>query len=169
MHTERLILRTPQVRDASIYVHINNNPLNSTYDPSPIDPSKAPEAPEKYQQKIPVWREDTAKGVAALMVITLPGDGSDGPEGQGINRETLMKDGEMMKDVVIGQTGFNELKWKTAPDGKVCEKQDGSEGILVADILDAPNYVRKGYAKEAMVAPINYGFDACGVEALLCW
>ena len=51
------------------------------------------------------------------------------PEGQGINRETLMKDGEVTNDVVIGQTGFNKFKWRTVPDGKVCEKQDGSEGL----------------------------------------
>src|ERR1700712_3191012 len=72
IHTKRLVLRTPQVRDAAAYVHLNTNPENNVFDPSPPDSEGRAHNIEKFEGSIIRWRESTAKGEAAFMVVTLP-------------------------------------------------------------------------------------------------
>jgi len=169
IHTKRLIIRTHQIRDAAALLHLNTNPTNNVFDPSPPDKQGRPKTLQRYESDIPKWRTATEKNEYAFMVITLPGDGSDGPLGQRMKREVLVgDDGEITQDVVIGMSGFNELVWRTKPHGG--EPTKPQEGLLVGDIgalIDAPLYVKKGYAKEALVALVDYGFTTMGCDALV--
>lgn len=163
IHTKRLVLRTPQVRDAAAYVHLNTNPENNVFDPSPPDSEGQAHNIEKFEGSIIRWREITAKGEAAFMVVTLPNPvhGEDTPH-DGSQTDSSH---EIEGDTVIGMTGFNELKRKIRPskiNGFDEEYFEGNIGVLI----DAPKYVNKGYGKEALKALIEYGFSTMGCDVL---
>jgi RimJ/RimL family protein N-acetyltransferase len=163
IHTERLVLRTPQVRDAAAYVHLNTNPENQLFDPSPPDSEDRAHTIEKFESSITKWREATAKGEAAFMVVTLPGRLDK--DGTPHDKTQLSTSHEIEGDTVIGMTGFNELKRRTRPsqiDGNNEEYFEGNIGVLI----DAPKYTNKGYAKEALKAIIEYGFSTMGCDVL---
>jgi RimJ/RimL family protein N-acetyltransferase len=161
IYTKRLVLRTPQVRDAAAYVHLNTNLENTVFDPSP--PDSEAHTIEKFEGSIIRWREATAKGEAAFMVVTLPNP----VHGEDTSHERSQTDSshEIEGDTVIGMTGFNELKRKIRPsqiDGSGEEYFEGNIGVLI----DAPKYVNKGYGKEALKAIIDYGFTTMGCDVL---
>ena len=118
---------------------------------------------------IPKWRAATERGEAAFMVVTLPGDGSNGPLGQQMRREDLLGDnGEVATDVVIGMTGFNQFVQKPKRiDGE--DSTAPEKSLLVGDIgmlIDAPQYTNNGYGKEALLAVVEYGFTRIGCDSL---
>ncbi|KAG6356427.1 hypothetical protein INS49_015815 [Diaporthe citri] len=99
---------------------------------------------EKMLPRVDKWAEATAKGSSAFMVITL--------------RET---------DQLIGFGGFNSLP-RTEPlsDQPPWKIRKGSrEGtVLAADVgvsIDH-HYQRKGYAREAVCAVVEHGFEKFG-------
>lgn len=160
IHTPRLILRTPQLRDAPAYFHLTTNPENQIFDPSP--PSEKADSVGKYERCIWEWRENTRKGVAASMVITLPSAHTNRGEAKGAKGEVEEK--EVERDVIIGMAGFNELgrKNKTSKCGVEKEVFEGNIGALI----DSPTYIRKGYGKEALKGLIEYGFEVMGCDFL---
>jgi RimJ/RimL family protein N-acetyltransferase len=143
IHTSRLILRTPQIRDAAAYVHMNTNNENQAFDPSPPDKEGLAHTVEKFETDIPKWREATEKGEAAFMVVTLPGRGDSSDAYLDLLRRKELEgpDGEIIDDTVIGMTGFNALKKRTR------SLADGST--------------------EALHAIVNYGFTTMGCDALI--
>jgi RimJ/RimL family protein N-acetyltransferase len=167
IYTKRLILRTPQVRDAAAYVHMNTNPENNLFDPTPLDSEGRPDTIGKYESDIIKWRETTAKGEAAFMVVTLPPRPETVEASHDLPRMDLEEpSGEIEGDAVIGMTGFNELKRKTrasGAEGGIEEYLEGNVGVLI----NAPGYVNKGYGKEALKALIDYGFSTMGCEVLV--
>jgi RimJ/RimL family protein N-acetyltransferase len=157
IHTERLVLRTPQIRDAAAYVRMHANPENNVFDPSPPDSEGRAHTIEKYENDIVKWREATAKGEAAFMVVALP------PPSYHLDLKASSS--EMKEDTVIGMTGFNEFRRKTRPlaSGHHELYLEGNIGVLI----DAPAYTNKGYGKEALKALIDYGFLTMGCEVLV--
>lgn len=162
IHTKRLILRTPQIRDAAAYVHLNSNPANQVFDPSP--PTNGEHTVEKFEKLIAKWRENTLNGVAAFMVVTLPNCTQNEYE----KEEPMEKEGgggEVEDDIVLGMSGFNELSKRQRISKEGIEKEifEGNIGVLI----DSPAYTHQGYGKEALKALINYGFAEMGCDVLV--
>jgi RimJ/RimL family protein N-acetyltransferase len=170
IHTPRLILRTPQLRDAAAYVHLNTNPENNVFDPIPPDRQGRAHTIERYETDIVKWREATEKGEAAFMVVTLPGygDSADAYSDPVARKELEGSEGEIENDIVIGMTGFNELKWKTRASGADSVGEEYLEGNIGV-LIDAPKYTKKGYGKEALYTIIDYGFTTMGCDILLAY
>ncbi|ROV93640.1 hypothetical protein VMCG_08101 [Cytospora schulzeri] len=136
----RLTIRTAVHSDAEALVAFFTNPANFPWEP------EADLTLEKMLPRIDRWATATAEGSSAFMVIVL--------------RES---------NQVIGFGGFNVLPY-TEPLGSKplweMKKREGPEEgmVLAADIgmsIDH-KYQRKGYAREAICASLEYGFEALG-------
>lgn len=134
----RLTSRTAVPSDGEALVAYFSNPANF---PWPVEKDLTL---EKMLPRIDKWADATEKGRSAFMVIVL--------------RET---------DELIGFGGFNSLP-RTEPlrDQPVwrIRKSSGEESVLVADIgvgIDH-QHQRKGYAREAVCAALEYGFENLG-------
>lgn len=134
----RLTIRTAVPSDGEALVAYFSDPANF---PWPVEKDLNL---EKMLPRIDKWADATTNGRSAFMVITL--------------RET---------NEVIGFGGFNNLP-RTEPLGdkpawKV-RKGSGEGTVLVADVgvsIDH-QHQRRGYAREAVCAVVEYGFDKLG-------
>lgn len=134
----RLTIRTAVPSDGEALVAYFSNPANFPW------PAEESLTLEKMLPRIGKWGDATAKGNSAFMVIVL--------------RET----GQL-----IGFGGFNNLP-HTEPlgDTPAWKIRNGSgEGtVLVADVgvsIDH-QHQRRGYAREAVCAVVDYGFEKLG-------
>lgn len=134
----RLTIRTAVPSDGEALVAYFSNPANF---PWPVEKDLTL---DKMLPRIDKWADATVNGRSAFMVITL--------------RET---------NELIGFGGFNNLP-RTEPlgDKPAWKIRNGTgEGIvLVADVgvsIDH-QHQRRGYAREAVCAVVEYGFDTLG-------
>lgn len=134
----RLTVRTAVPSDGEALVTYFSNPANFPW------PAEKDLTLEKMLPRIDKWADATAKGNSAFMVIVL--------------RET----GEL-----IGFGGFNNLP-RTEPLGDQppwkIRKGSGEGTVLAADVgvsIDH-QHQRKGYAREAVCAVVDYGFEKMG-------
>lgn len=134
----RLTIRTAVPSDGKALVAYFSNPANFPW------PVEADLTLEKMLPRIGKWAEAAAAGKSAFSVIVL--------------RET---------DQLIGFGGFNSLPRTEPPAGKPTweiRKGEGEGTVLAADVgvsIDH-QYQRKGYAKEAVCAVVDYGFENFG-------
>ncbi|KKY36934.1 putative gcn5-related n-acetyltransferase [Diaporthe ampelina] len=134
----RLTIRTAVPSDGEALVAYFSNPANFPW------PAEKDLTLEKILPRIDRWADATAKGRSAFMVIVL--------------RET---------DQLIGFGGFNNLP-RTEPLGDnpawKIRKGNGEGTVLVADVgvsIDH-QHQRRGYAREAVCAVVEYGFEELG-------
>lgn len=134
----RLTIRTAVPSDGEALVAYFSDPANF---PWPVEKDLTL---EKIMPRIDKWADAAAKGSSAFMVITL--------------RDT---------DQCIGFGGFNNLP-RTEPLGDQppwkIRKGSGEGSVLAADVgvsIDH-QHQRKGYAREAVCAVVEYGFDNLG-------
>ncbi|ROW15876.1 hypothetical protein VPNG_02635 [Cytospora leucostoma] len=136
----RLVIRTARPADGEALVAYWTNPANFPWE------AEKDLTLDKMLARIDKWAKATEAGKSAFMVIVL--------------RET---------DEIIGFGGFNNLPY-TRPLGgepiwRMTLKENTEEGaVLVADIgisIDH-RYQRKGYAREAICAQAEYGFETLG-------
>lgn len=131
----RLTIRTAVPSDGEALVAYFSNPANFPW------PAEEDLTLEKMLPRIGKWADATAKGQSAFMVIVL--------------RET---------DQLIGFGGFNNLPRTEPLGGKPAweiRKASGEGTVLVADVgvsIDH-QHQRRGYAKEAVCAVVEYGFQ----------
>lgn len=134
----RLTIRTAVPSDGEALVAYFSNPANF---PWPVEKDLTL---DKMLPRIGKWAEAVAAGKSAFMVIVL--------------RET---------DQLIGFGGFNSLPRTESPAGKSTwdiRKGEGEGTVLAADVgvsIDH-QHQRKGYAKEAVCAVVDYGFENLG-------
>lgn len=134
----RLMIRSAVPSDGEALVGYFSNQANF---PWPVEKDLAL---EKMLPRIDKWADATAAGRSAFMVIVL--------------RET---------DQVIGFGGFNSLPRTEPPGGNPTwdiRKGTGEGVVLAADVgvsIDH-QHQRKGYAKEAVCAVVEYGFKNLG-------
>lgn len=136
----RLIIRTAVPSDGEALVAFFSNPANFPWE------SEKDLTLEKVLPRIARWVKATEEGRSAFMVVTL-------------------REG----DQIIGFGGFNSLPY-TGPLGSepawtMTKKEGPGEGtVLAADIgiSIAHDHQRKGYAREALCAKIEYGFVGLG-------
>jgi RimJ/RimL family protein N-acetyltransferase len=134
----RLTIRSAVPSDGEALVAYFSNPANFPW------PAEKDLTLEKMLSRIDKWTDATAAGRSAFMVIVL--------------RET---------DQFIGFGGFNSLPRIEAPLGKPTweiRKGTGEGTVLAADVgvsIDH-QHQRKGYAKEAVCASVEYGFENLG-------
>lgn len=136
----RITIRTAVHSDGEALVAFFTNPANFPWE------AEADLTLEKVLPRIDRWAKATAEGKSAFMVVVL--------------RES---------NQLMGFGGFNSLPY-TEPLGSqptwTMTKKEGPEGgmVLAADIgmsIDH-RYQRKGYAREAICASIEYGFEELG-------
>lgn len=136
--TSRLTIRTAVPSDGEALVAYFSNPANFPW------PAEKDLTLEKMLSRISKWAEATAAGKSAFMVIVL--------------RET---------DQFIGFGGFNSLPRTEPPAGKSTweiRKREGDGTVRAADVgvsIDH-QHQRKGYAREAVCAVVDYGFENLG-------
>lgn len=134
----RLTIRTAVPSDGEALVTYFSNPANFPW------PAEAELTLEKMLPRIDKWAEATAAGRSAFMVIVL--------------RET---------DQLIGFGGFNSLPRTEPPGDKTTweiRKGEREGMVLAADVgvsIDH-QHQRRGYAKEAVCAVVEYGFEHLG-------
>lgn len=134
----RLTIRTAVPSDGEALVAYFSNPANFPW------PAETDLTLEKILPRIGKWAEATAAGKSAFMVIVV--------------RET----GQL-----IGFGGFNSLPRTEPLGGKPTweiRKGEGEGTVLVADVgvsIDH-QHQRKGYAREAVCAVVEYGFEHLG-------
>ncbi|KUI61186.1 putative N-acetyltransferase p20 [Cytospora mali] len=136
----RLTIRTAVPSDGEALVSFFTDPANFPWE------AETDLTVEKVLPRIDRWAKATEEWKSAFVVV--------------IERES---------DQLIGFGGFNSLPY-TKPLGSesiwTVAKQDGPEGgmVLVADIgmsIDH-RYQRRGYAREAVCALVEYGFGTLG-------
>lgn len=134
----RLTIRTAVPSDGEALVAYFSTPANFPW------PAETGLTLEKMLPRIDRWKDATAAGKSAFMVIVV--------------RET---------DQLIGFGGFNSLP-RTEPLGSKStweiRKAEGEETVLVADVGVSIDHQqqRKGYAREAVCAVVEYGFEHLG-------
>lgn len=134
----RLTIRTAVPSDGEALVAYFSDPANF---PWPVEKDLTL---EKMLPRIDKWADATSKGSSAFMVITL--------------RQT---------DQLIGFGGFNSLP-RTQPLGDqppwMIRKDSGEGAVVAADVgvsIDH-QHQRQGYAREAVCAVVEYGFENLG-------
>ncbi|KAF7981918.1 hypothetical protein HWV62_31527 [Athelia sp. TMB] len=140
IYTPRLILRSAVLEDAEALASLFSNPANSEFEPHKPDSPTA----EKYEIRIAGWEAATAKGESAFMVFALRDQSADeGNEGDA-----------PLGGRIIGMGGFNALPFSFSATDPSTKTLVGDTGVMIDS-----SETRKGYAREALAATIEYGFE----------
>lgn len=99
--------------------------------------------PEVYMGRISRWRKANAEGRYAFLVILLRDSGR-----------------------LIGFGGYNEFRWINSSGSQTEDKKDDLEVDIGAQIDH--RYWRQGYAREAVVAMLEYAFNDLGAVQISC-
>ena len=140
IYTPRLILRSAVLEDAEALASLFSNPANSEFEPHKPDSPTA----EKYRIRIAGWETATAKGESAFMVFALRDKSIDETNGGDV----------LLGGRVIGMGGFNSLPCSFSPTDPSTKTLIGDTGVMIDS-----SETRKGYAREALTATIEYGFE----------
>lgn len=141
--TPRLNIRSPLTRDVPFLLHMFTNPANHTYET--IDPGVSLEV---YDQRVRDWHDNAEAGAQAFLIVCLK------PESGAATDD----------DTPIGFSGYYNIKESGGPqeDGSTQpEVRKSGTGIFI----DAPDYVHKGYAVEALWAVLEFGFASPSATA----
>lgn len=136
----RLVIRTARPADGEALVAYLTNPANFPWE------AEKDLTLDKILPRIDRWAKATEEGKSAFMVVVL-------------------REGDHM----IGFGGFNSFPYTrplgSEPTWRMTLRENTEEGVvLVADIgmsIDH-RYQRKGYAREAICALAEYGFETLG-------
>ena len=141
--TPRLEIRSARPGEGKAIYELLSAPANHVH--TEVEPGISPEV---YEGRILKWRDSTASGKNAFMVVCLRQDDAITQTPSG---------------TVIGFGGFNSL-----PTEPMIESPGSSDLGLLGDIgiLIDHRFWRRGFASEATIATIEYGFNELGVGAI---
>ncbi|MCJ1307378.1 hypothetical protein MMC25_001024 [Agyrium rufum] len=150
IYTPRLIIRTPQLRDAPAFTRIMTRPANIRLEKR--RPTSSP-TDETHREQIRSWRASHEAGTWSMMVITLPS-----PSGTNeIGAPGTENEGEVLNDDVIGIMGLAHIEPRKDKDGTAIE--GGGLSANTGAMIDEP-WLRRGYAEEGMRGTLDAAFRA---------
>lgn len=172
--TQRLIIRSATLKDAEAIAALRGNPDNNPFEG--VDSGD----PEVYRKRILNWQTASAEGRYAFLVIVLCPRSSfiELAAAAGHAESTTEDDVDVDVDVdvdggkLIGFGGYNEFRRVNKPPLLSDDGQQEEEGTIVLEVdigaqIDH-RYRRRGFAREAFVAMVEYAFGELGAAQVAC-
>lgn len=175
INTQRLIIRSATLKDAQAIAALRGNPDNNPFEGADSGD------PEVYRKRILNWQTASKEGRYAFLVIVLR------PHSSFIEQQAAaaVEEGPTEDDVdggkLIGFGGYNEFRrvikqpLLSSDDGGQGEGEEVEEEGTTTTVLEVDigaqidhRYWRRGLAREAFVAMVEYAFGELGAAQVAC-